>query len=177
MVNQDKIQPLLAEAEAILDEPNLSLPVLKQAYDTYNHVLGMDSKNDRALQGIMHIASLYSNIQDEIDFYLAEANKALRAFRLTSPSKNNAMFYFQKALFLDPNNSEAQQGKSKVANAYADLVESNLNAFEYTEAKANLDKGLFIYPTSARLLALREKTNAFTDAPTRLFGKFKSIFD
>jgi len=176
-IDQNRIQQLLAQAEAFMDNPKLSLPILKQAYDTYNLVLQMDPGNAIATQGITRVGSLYTTIQDRVDFYLSEAGKALKTYRLTSPSRNNALFYFHEVLLLDPNNAEAQQGKFRVANAYADLAESNLDGFDYTAAKANIRRGLSIYPKSPRLLALRKKTNAFTDAPQRLFGKIKSIFD
>ena len=175
--NDGNIQLLLIQAEIILDDKNLTLSKLKQAYDAYNLVLNLDSNNTIALHGINHIATLYMNVQDEISFNLAAAEKALRSFKLTTPEKDNALFYFQETLRLDPNNPKAQQGKTRIANAYADLVEINLNAFEYNKAKSYLYKGLAIQPTSSRLLALEKQTNVFKDAPKRVFNKFKSIFD
>ncbi|MGJ0492565.1 protein kinase domain-containing protein [Methylobacter sp.] len=177
LLDNSRIQQLLAQAKTLLDNPNTSLPILKQAYDAYNLVLKMDPDNAVASQGITHVGALYATMQDKVDFYLSEARKALQNYRLTSPSRHNALFYFHEVLLLDPNNAEAQQGKFKIANAYADLAESNLDAFDYTAAKANIKKGLSIYPNSSRLLALRKKTNAFTDAPKRLFGKIRSIFN
>lgn len=177
LLDENRIRQLLAQTEALLSKPNLSMPILKQAYDAYNLVLEIDPDNGIATQGITHVGALYASMQEKIDLYLSEAAKALQTYRLTSPSRNNALYYFHEVLLLDPNNTEAQQGKFKVANAYADLAESNLDAFDYTAAKANIQRGLSIYPSSSRLLALRKKTNAFTDAPQRLFGKIKSIFD
>lgn len=177
LLDESRIQQLLAQAEMLLGTPDLSLPTLKQAYDVYNQVVDLDPDNTIANQGKQRAASLFAAMQGKIENYLSEAQKALRTFRLTSPSRHNAMFYFHEALLLDPNNSEAQQGRFKVANAYADLAESNLNRFDYSSARTNINKGLAINPTSSRLLALRKKTNAFKDAPGRLFGKIKSIFD
>ena len=175
--NDENIQIFLIQAETILDDPYLSIPKLKQAYDAFNRVLVLDSDNTTALQGINHIAALFTKIQDEIDFNLSEAEKALHTFRLTTPEKDSALLFFQEALRLNPNNPKAQQGKIKIANAYADLVEINLNAFEYNKAKSNLNKGLAVHPTSTRLLVLKKKTNVFKDAPKSFFGKLKSIFD
>jgi serine/threonine protein kinase len=177
LLDDTRIRQLLAQTEALLAKPNLSMPILKQAYDAYNLVLEIDPDNGIATQGITRVGALYASMQEKIDLYLSEAAKALQTYRLTSPSRNNALYYFHEVLLLDPNNTEAHQGKFKVANAYADLAESNLDAFDYTAAKANIQRGLSIYPNSSRLLALRKKTNAFTDAPQRLFGKIKSIFD
>nr|WP_305908931.1 serine/threonine-protein kinase [Methylomarinum sp. Ch1-1]MDP4521797.1 serine/threonine-protein kinase [Methylomarinum sp. Ch1-1] len=173
----NEIQHLLDEADAILTQANLSLPALRQALAIYNQALTIAPDDARTLTGIRRVAVLDRNIRDEIDLNLSEADKAIRAFRLTTPANDNAMFYYHRALTLAPAHPEAQQGKFKIADAYADLVESNLSDFRYAKAKANLDKGLAIDPTSARLLALKNKTNAFTDAPKRLFGKVTSIFD
>ncbi|WAK00441.1 serine/threonine protein kinase [Methylobacter sp. YRD-M1] len=177
LLDDNRIRQLLAQTEALLAKPNLSMPILKQAYDAYNLVLEIDPDNGIATQGITHVGALYASMQDKIDLHLSEATKALQTYRLTSPSRNNALYHFHEVLLLDPNNTEAQQGPFKVANAYADLAESNLDAFDYVAAKTNIQRGLSIYPKSSRLLALRKKTNAFTDAPQRLFGKIKSIFD
>ncbi|MGJ0431581.1 serine/threonine-protein kinase [Methylobacter sp.] len=177
LLDENRIRQLLAQTETLLAKPDLSMPILKQAYDAYNLVLEIDPDNGIATQGITHVGALYASMQEKIDLYLSEAAKALQTYRLTSPSRNNALYYFHEVLLLDPNNTEAQQGKFKVANAYADLAESKLDAFDYTAAKANIQRGLSIYPNSSRLLALRKKTNAFTDAPQRLLGKIKSIFD
>jgi serine/threonine protein kinase len=177
LLDDNRIRQLLAQTEALLAKPNLSMPILKQAYDAYNLVLEIDPDNGIATQGITRVGALYASMQEKIDLYLSEAAKALQTYRLTSPSRNNALYYFHEVLLMDPSNAEAQQGKFKVANAYADLADSKLDAFDYTAAKANIQRGLSIYPNSSRLLALRKKTNAFTDAPQRLFGKIKSIFD
>ncbi|MCK5190433.1 MAG: hypothetical protein KAR12_10320, partial [Methylococcales bacterium] len=175
--DDERIQLLLVKAETILDDQNLSLPKLKQAFDAYNQVLNLDSNNAIALQGKNQISTLYTFIQEDINYNLSAAREALRAFRLTTPEQNNALFYYQEVLRLEPNNSEAKHGKIKIANAYADLVETNLNTFEYDKAKSYLYKGLAIQPTSSRLLALEKQTNVFKDAPKRVFNKFKSIFD
>ncbi|MGR8931777.1 MAG: serine/threonine protein kinase [Gammaproteobacteria bacterium] len=166
-----------AKAERILAQPNLSRQALEEAYQNYKQVLKQAPENERALQGIMRIASRVIAIQQQIDLYLVEADRALNESRLTSPADNNALSYYEKVLALDAENDEALQGKLRVANAYADLVESSLNDFEYDKAKTSLDKGLSIDPTSPRLLALKAKTSVFKDAPKPLFVKFKSIFD
>ncbi|MGR9071923.1 MAG: protein kinase domain-containing protein [Gammaproteobacteria bacterium] len=171
------IQELLSDAETVLDGSDLTLPILKQAVDIYNQVLEADANNEMALQGLELADDVYASIRQEIDFNLSQAKKALAAYRLTLPRNNNAMYYYQKVLHLDPNNFEAQEGKFKVANKYADLVESNLEAHEYSKAKTNLNKGLSIDPDSPRLLALKGKTNAFKNVPQRFFGKIKSFFN
>lgn len=174
---QDEVNALLNSAELILSGPELSLLDLEKVYAAYDEVLKLDADNNQALQGVTRIASLRVAVQQEIDFYLSEADKAIQDYRLTSPANHNALFYYRKVLIMDAENSEAQQGNIRIANAYADLVESYLKDFEYSKAKSTLSKGLSVDPTSPRLLALKEQTNAFKDAPKRVFGKIKSIFD
>lgn len=176
-INQVAVNALLTRAETILEVQRLSLPVLKQAYDTYNQVIEHDRKNAAALQGLDKIAGLYKEINQQIKQNLISADASIKAYKLTTPANDNAMFYYQQALLLDPDNPIANKGKYKVADVYADLVEANLNAFDYSTAKINVNKGLATYPSSPRLLALKEKTNAFKDAPGRAFKKVISIFD
>lgn len=177
IAHQNQIDELLAKAQTIVNAPQLSIQDVKDAYAIYAQVLKLAPNNQQAFHGKTRLAALTLAIQQRIDFNLAEAEKALRDFRLTSPANNNALFYYQKAWDLDKENTEARQGKIRVANAYADLVESHLKDFEYDKAKTNLNKGLSVDPKSLRLLTLREQTNVFTDAPKRVFGKIKSIFD
>ena len=168
---------MIIQAETTLDDPDLSLPKLKKAYDTYNLVLKLDSNNSKATRGINHVANLFVQIKNEINFNLAAAEQALDSYKLTTPENDNALFYYENARRLNPDNPKAKRGKTKIANAYADLVESNLDKFEYNKAQVNLGKGLAVHSTSPRLLRLKNQTNAFKDAPKRLFGKLKSVFN
>ena len=107
---------------------------------------------------------------------LAQADTALKEYRLTKPKNNNAYDYYQRVLELQPQHDKALEGITGIANAYADLAESKLDQFEYKAAKEYVHRGLTIQPENTRLLALQKNTNAFRDAPKRMWKKILSPF-
>ena len=107
---------------------------------------------------------------------LSQADTALKEYRLTMPENNNAYYYYQQILKLHPKHKQALQGITRIADTYADLAESKLDQFKYTDAKQYLNRGLTIQPENARLQELKKNTNAFRDAPQRLWKKLKSPF-
>ncbi len=107
---------------------------------------------------------------------LSQADMALKENRLTMPKNNNAYYYYQRILELRPKHKQALEGITGIADAYADLAESRLDHFNYVAAKKYLRRGLAVQPENARLQELQKNTNAFRDAPGRLWKKLKSPF-
>ena len=107
---------------------------------------------------------------------IAQAATALKEYRLTTPKNNNAHYYYQRILELHPQHEKALEGITRVADAYADLAESKLDQFEYKAAKEYLNRGLMIQPDNTRLQELQKNTNAFRDAPGRIWKKILSPF-
>ncbi len=107
---------------------------------------------------------------------LLKAEKALREYRLTTPTQHNAYYYYQEVLKLVPEHETALMGLAEIADAYANLIERELERFHYGKAKLYLRRGLNVQPNNARLLALASETNAFTDAPKRIVDRVKSLF-
>jgi serine/threonine-protein kinase PpkA len=112
----------------------------------------------------------------DIERNLAQAATALKEYRLTKPENNNAYDYYQQVLELRPQHEKALHGITSIADAYADLAESKLEKFEYKAAKEYVHLGLTIQPENTRLQALQKNTNAFRDAPKRVWKKFLSPF-
>ncbi|MFC1684021.1 protein kinase [Pseudomonadota bacterium] len=115
-------------------------------------------------------------IKADVGHFVSQGSLALNEYRLSTPKNDNAYYYYQRALELRPKNNSALKGITSIANAYADLVESKLDQFEYEAAKKYLNRGLTIQPENERLQALQENTNAFKDAPGRIWKKIKSPF-
>lgn len=107
---------------------------------------------------------------------LSQADTALKERRLTRPKNNNAYYYYQKILELYPGHRQALEGITGIADAYGDLAESKLDKFNYVAAKEYLNRGLEIQPDNARLQELQKNTNAFRDAPGRIWKKIKAPF-
>lgn len=82
-----------------------------------------------------------------IDDVLAKATERLEEGKLTAPSNDNARYYFELALSIDRNNSEARQGLNVVASklvlqARTEIDAGNFDAAEYLLADARrLDPG------------------------------------
>lgn len=117
-----------------------------------------------------------SHDSQQIKEFLSKADLALEEFRLVLPKNDNAYYYYQKILDLHPNHESAINGMEKIADAYADLAESEINRFNYLKATRYIRKGLRIQPDNSRLLELEENTNVFEDAPKRALDKIKKIF-
>ena len=112
-----------------------------------------------------------------IEAHLLSARDALDDYRLMTPKNDSAYYYYSEVLKRDPQHQEALQGMTEIAERYADLVEKELDQFDYSEAKKYLRRGLSVQPDNGRLLKLSEQTDILKDGPKRLVGKIKSLFD
>jgi len=88
--------------------------------------------------------------------YLARAREAMQKLHYTEPARDNAYYYYQLVLKLDPGNEEAMEGVAKVADIYADLVVWARDMFEYGKAEEYLRIGLKVDPDNSRLLELQK---------------------
>lgn len=112
-------------------------------------------------------------IQRENDLQLAR--QALDDYRLTTPVRNNAWYYYRRVLDEDPDNSEALTGVRRIADTYADLARQELDQFHYRKARNHVERGLTVDPGNERLLKLKN-TSAFSYTTTRALERMKSLF-
>jgi len=157
----------VANAYADLAESKLDQFDYEAAKKYLHRGLTIQPENTRLL-GLQKKANIGRN--------LAQAATALKEYRLTTPKNNNAHYYYQRILELHPQHEKALEGITRVADAYADLAESKLDQFEYKAAKEYLNRGLMIQPDNTRLQELQKNTNAFRDAPGRIWKKILSPF-
>ncbi|MET1253663.1 serine/threonine protein kinase [Aliikangiella maris] len=78
--------------------------------------------------------------QTKIDELIQKGQTALNENRLSSPSKDNAIEYFEMVLKLQPDNNLAQQGLLDVTAAYESLVKKAIADESFTKAKALLSR-------------------------------------
>jgi len=114
--------------------------------------------------------------ETEIEQYLLKAMAALDMSKLTAPAQDNAYFYYQNVIRLDPDHEAANQGLTDIANRYADLAEKAIDRFEYVKAKHYVQEGIRVQPENTRLAALQQRTDVIKDVSTRLIKGVKSIF-
>ncbi|MGD8367129.1 MAG: protein kinase [Desulfobacterales bacterium] len=88
---------------------------------------------------------------------LAKAESHLKKYRLTSPEKDCAYYYFKKILLLDPGNAAARQGILRIGDAYGRLADGEISRFQYEKAQDYVNKGLRVDPRNPHLLALNKK--------------------
>ena len=157
----------VADAYADLAQSKLDQFKYKAAEKYVHRGLTIRPENTRLLE-----------MQEKVDIgrSLAQAATALKEYRLTTPENDNAHYYYQRILELDPKHEKALEGITSVANAYADLAESKLDQFEYKAAKEYVNRGLMIQQDNTRLRELQKNTNAFRDAPERIWKKIFSPF-
>jgi len=80
---------------------------------------------------------------------LEAGDRALKAYRLTTPSKDNAFSHYQKVIELDPDNTDAKAGIAKIADTYARLSHNEINKQNYRLARVYLWRGAKVEPGNA----------------------------
>lgn len=116
---------------------------------------------------------------EKIDFLLSRAEKSLEEFRLTTPPENNAFYYYNEIVKLDPSDIKALDGFIRIADRYAYLADKALKKFKYKKAESYIEKGLSVAPRHERLLKLKgEIQKSKPELFLKSLGKnIKGIFD
>ncbi|MEG3638213.1 tetratricopeptide repeat protein [Magnetococcus sp. PR-3] len=71
---------------------------------------------------------------------LKKAVYNLKKRRFTTPPKNNAYDQFHKVLAVDPRNGAAQEGISRIADGYMDLVDRDIRLKKWKKARKYLNR-------------------------------------
>jgi serine/threonine-protein kinase PpkA len=99
--------------------------------------------------------------------------RSLEEYKLTYPPKDNAYYYFNRLLEMDPGNQNAVTGILEIANRYALLAEQSLAKDELDKTTAYMEIGLRINPDNEALLAMK---NMIHSKDRSFFSKMKSLF-
>jgi hypothetical protein len=92
--------------------------------------------------------------QERIDALLDTAQAALADNRLALPADNSAYYYYQKVLELDPDNSQARDGVTHIADRYFALAQKAVEKGQYTKAKQYVQLGLSAQSSHPDLVSL-----------------------
>jgi hypothetical protein len=95
--------------------------------------------------------------------FLAQADQSLEAWRLTEPPGDNALYFYQQVLQLDPANAEAQAGFRRIAQRYAQLAEKEIARDNVDKAIQFVQLGLAVDAGHKKLWTLREELNRRVD--------------
>ena len=101
----------------------------------------------------------------QVDEVLAKANSRLEAGQLTSPSNDNARYYYELALSSDPQNAAARQGLIVVASKLVLQARAQIDNGDFPAADVLLADARRLDPSSADLA---DATAALTAARNRV---------
>lgn len=101
------------------------------------------------------------NVVDaRIQELLARGQRSVDAYRLMTPSGDNAYGYYSAVLALDPDNASAHKGIQQIMELYATLSRKAMSRQQTDRAARYLDRGLSIQPNNRQLLALQSRLEA-----------------
>lgn len=95
-----------------------------------------------------------------IEDLMAQAERALRNNRLTTPRGDNAYRYYREVLELEPGHGAARDGMQRIVDRYAALIKAALAQDQTGRASAYVARGLTVKPDSERLRALQQEVAA-----------------
>ncbi|MGH8658992.1 MAG: serine/threonine-protein kinase [Gammaproteobacteria bacterium] len=84
------------------------------------------------------------------------ARYSLEEYRLTHPPKDNAYYYYSRALEIDPSDPVAKKGLLLVADRFSFLAERKIAENDYNTAQSYISIGLQIDPSNRTLRELNE---------------------
>lgn len=87
----------------------------------------------------------------KIKLLLAKAEQDLKAFRLTTPTGENALERFYLVLDADPENELAKKGIDRIVNRYRQLAAKSINREQFDKAETYLVKARKVDPNSTKL--------------------------
>jgi tetratricopeptide (TPR) repeat protein len=155
-----KVNSYLAQAEQRLSEDKLLTPYVDNADYYFRQVLLLDPNNAVAQDGLLRV--LAARVIDSINL----GQLRLSNIQLLSPVEDNAVFYFQQALGLDPDNQQAQDGLAKVADVYIDQANAAYVNRKFAQALESIQLGLQVQPENVQLLKLRSEHAAYVKRAT-----------
>jgi TonB family protein len=94
---------------------------------------------------------------EKVDLLVEKAQQAMLDRHFIDPVDSSALTLYRRALALDPDNGEAQQGLQRLAEILIGRVQSALDERKFDIALQALESARSINPTDSRLAALDER--------------------
>jgi len=95
----------------------------------------------------------------QIDSWLEKAETCMKAKKLTTPTYDCALKYYDAILKIDPYNAPGRKGIELIGVQYALWADQALSNFKIEKAKRLVNKGLSVSPENKRLSALQKELN------------------
>ncbi|MBX3628360.1 MAG: hypothetical protein KF908_00340 [Nitrosomonas sp.] len=149
-------------ATGIPDEPEAAIATTAiaetatQSPETQSPVVSIDEAED-LINGLPATEEPVAEHSHAITQHLADAERAIKELRLTTPEGNNAYEHYQAILAKDPDNTEAKAGMQKIIDMYIYFVEKAITDDKAHTAKVYLQRAEHLQPGSEKLKQLRAK--------------------
>lgn len=156
-----QVADYISLADQRLAEDKLLEPDADNADFFYRQALLLDSDNAAAQAGLQRV------LDARVARYLRQAQERLASGQLSAPADDNAVFYFNQALALAPDNAQAQQGLQQVAEQYIERVNQAYSQREFAKALDNIEQGLQVQPQNVELLKLKQGHAAYVKRATQ----------
>lgn len=140
--NEDTYLQYLSVIEGIAPEHS-TLTDLNQFYESYQQQKLAEAQS--------------AEIEQQLNQWLASAEKAFNENRLTTPSDDNAHFYYSKVLELQPNNEVAKNGLNEITDRYIKMARQSLLNKSVDKARTSINKVRAIAPNDERIADLEQQ--------------------
>ena len=156
-----KVNNYLAQAEARLVEGKLQAPAQDNADYFFAQVLLLEPESMAAQAGLQRVIAARAAAS------ISLGQLRVASMQLTNPLDDNALFYFQQALALTPDNQQARNGLQQIAEIYLEQANAAYASREFTRALENIQSGLLAEPENPQLLKLASEHAAYVARATR----------
>lgn len=156
-----KVADYLAQAELRLTAGKFQEPAHDNADYFFAQVLLLEPENLAAQAGLQRVIAARAAASVEL------GQLRVASMQLTNPLDDNALFYFQQALALTPDNQQARNGLQKIAEIYLEQANASYASREFVQALENIRSGLLAEPENPQLLKLASGHAAYVARATR----------
>ena len=143
-----QVADYLVKAEVRLSEDKLLTPPEDNADYFFGQVLLLEPENLAAQAGLQRVIAARAAASIKL------AQLRLASLQLTSPAEDNALFYFQQALALTPDNQQALNGLQQIAELYIEQANAAYASREFAKALESIQLGLQAQPENPQLLKM-----------------------
>ncbi|HNG10662.1 MAG TPA: hypothetical protein PKY17_05130, partial [Agitococcus sp.] len=139
---------LLQQAEQRLQQKKWLSPANDSAQFFYQQALNLDADNQQAKTGLTTAKN------QQIAYWLTQAETKFASGDLSTPKDDNAVFYFQQIQTIDAKQPQAQAGLQRIAQVYLGLAQEDYQQKQFEQALNAIKLGLLAQPNHSELLKL-----------------------
>ncbi|HNA22648.1 MAG TPA: protein kinase, partial [Agitococcus sp.] len=143
-----QVRQLLQQAEQRLQQKKWLSPANDSAQFFYQQALNLDADNQQAKTGLTTAKN------QQIAYWLTQAETKFASGDLSTPKDDNAVFYFQQIQTIDAKQPQAQAGLQRIAQVYLGLAQEDYQQKQFEQALNAIKLGLLAQPDHSELLKL-----------------------